>query len=200
MPSPLTQGPRADVGTVVHPVEADPANTLIRPLAGGCEGVPEAGDPQHPAAGGHDAAGCAGGPGVEDEEIGLPFRLCEAVDREALRRRAGIAGRGQHHADRRAIVPVDRETVQPVRPARLWSCTGKRGTTVLPSVKAMTVSSSPSRNSSTTTCDPASPNALRSSMARTASLASARVPATITPFPCASPSALTTIGMSRCSR
>src|SRR5439155_1117969 len=87
----------------------------------------------------------------------------------------------------------------PVSPslARLWSCAGGRGVTVWPSVKAITVSSSPSRNSSITTRDPASPNALRSSMARTASRASAWVAATTTPFPCASPSALTTIGESR---
>src|SRR5207244_2852077 len=75
--SPFDQRACADIGTVVHALEADPAHALIRPLARDRDGVPETGDPQHPTAGGHDAAGCARGPGMEDEEIALPIRLCE---------------------------------------------------------------------------------------------------------------------------
>ena len=64
-----------------------------------------------------------------------------------------------------------------------------------PSVSASTDSSSPSRNASITISRPASPNALSSSMLRAARSASSRVSHTITPFPAASPDALTTSGM-----
>jgi hypothetical protein len=57
----------------------------------------------------------------------------------------------------------------------------------------MKLASSPVRNSSITTRQPASPKALPESMSVTAASASPG-PATITPLPAARPSALTTIG------
>ena len=62
------------------------------------------------------------------------------------------------------------------------------------SVKARNDASSPSRNSSMTTREPAAPKALPESMSCTASLASSTVRATITPLPAARPSALSTTG------
>ena len=79
-------------------------------------------------------------------------------------------------------------------PTRLWSWLVAIGSAVRPSTIEMKLASSPSRNSSITTRAPASPKALPESMSRTASSASCRVIATITPLPAARPSALTTIG------
>ncbi len=79
-------------------------------------------------------------------------------------------------------------------PTRLWSWLVAIGSTFSPSTMTMKLASSPSRNSSMTTRAPASPKALPESMSRTASSASCRVMATITPLPAARPSALTTIG------
>ncbi|MCY1460815.1 hypothetical protein D9M71_784040 [compost metagenome] len=79
-------------------------------------------------------------------------------------------------------------------PTRLWSWLVAIGSTLWPSTMTMKLASSPSRNSSITTREPASPKALPASMSRTASSASARVMATITPLPAARPSALITIG------
>ena len=69
------------------------------------------------------------------------------------------------------------------------------GTTTLPSVKERTETSGPVRNSSMTMWLPLSPKTLSSMQARTASSASCRVMATVTPLPKAKPSALTTVGM-----
>ena len=58
----------------------------------------------------------------------------------------------------------------------------------------MKLASSPSRNSSMTIFEPASPKSFLSSISRTALIASSMFIATITPLPAASPSALTTNG------
>ena len=78
--------------------------------------------------------------------------------------------------------------------ARLWSCEGASGSTVVPSVSAMKETSSPSRNSSTTTRLPASPSRRARMSSSTASSASATVGQMKTPFPLARPSAFTTTG------
>ena len=65
-------------------------------------------------------------------------------------------------------------------------------TTFFPSVSAKTESSSPSIHSSTTTWQPASPNAWPESMPRTASTASSVVRHITTPLPAARPDAFTT--------
>ena len=74
------------------------------------------------------------------------------------------------------------------------------GFSVLPSVKASTDTSGPSRNSSMTIRSPLAPNFLSFIMLTTASLASCRVWAMTTPLPRARPSALTTVGMGAVSR
>ena len=79
-------------------------------------------------------------------------------------------------------------------PARLWSIDETIGTTVSPSVKESTDTSGPVRNSSITILFPLSPKAFSSIIRRTASSASSRVFAIITPLPRASPSALITVG------
>ena len=76
--------------------------------------------------------------------------------------------------------------------ARLWSWEVASGTTVLPSVSAKSEHSGPSSISSTTTSEPASPNAVKHSW--TPSRASCVVCATMTPLPAARPSALMTMG------
>ena len=58
----------------------------------------------------------------------------------------------------------------------------------------MKEASSPARNCSITTREPASPNLLPASMSSIAAKASSLVIATITPLPAARPSALITIG------
>ncbi|OPZ68781.1 MAG: hypothetical protein BWY81_00714 [Firmicutes bacterium ADurb.Bin467] len=80
--------------------------------------------------------------------------------------------------------------------ARLWSIDDTIGTIALPSVNASTDTSGPSRYSSMTTRLPLLPNARSSMMRRTASSASPRVSQIRTPFPSASPLALTTSGAS----
>ena len=77
---------------------------------------------------------------------------------------------------------------------RLWSCEVASGTTVVPSESAMKDTSSPSRNSSTTTRLPASPNRRPRMSSSIASSASATVRQMKTPLPPAMPSALTTTG------
>ena len=77
---------------------------------------------------------------------------------------------------------------------RLWSWDGASGTTVVPSESAMNETSSPSRNSSTTTRLPASPKSRRRMSSSIASSASATVWQMKTPLPPARPSALTTTG------
>src|SRR4029079_7486253 len=72
-------------------------------------------------------------------------------------------------------------------PTRLWSCAEASGTAVSPSTRANRLASSPTRNSSITK------GALP--IASIADSASARVIATVTPLPAASPSALITTGM-----
>ena len=66
---------------------------------------------------------------------------------------------------------------------------------MFPSVNESTETSGPSRNSSITMLFPLSPNTLSSIMLCTASSASARVFAIITPLPKARPSAFITVGM-----
>ena len=78
--------------------------------------------------------------------------------------------------------------------ARLWSWEVASGRTVVPSVRAMKETSSPSRNSSTTTRLPASPNSRARMSSSTASSASATVAQMKTPLPLARPSAFTTTG------
>ena len=79
--------------------------------------------------------------------------------------------------------------------ARLWSIDDTIGTIVLPSVKARTETSGPSRNSSMTTVLPLSPNASPDIIERTAESASSLSAGMTTPLPSASPSALTTKGI-----
>ncbi len=79
-------------------------------------------------------------------------------------------------------------------PTRLWSCAETSGNAVSPSMSAKKLASSPSRNSSTTSEAPASPNTFFTMMASMAASASDRVVATVTPLPAAGPSALTTMG------
>ena len=69
------------------------------------------------------------------------------------------------------------------------------GTTVLPSVKESTDTSGPSKNSSMTMCSPLAPNFLSCIICLTASAASSRLIAIITPLPKASPSAFMTVGI-----
>ncbi len=85
-------------------------------------------------------------------------------------------------------------------PMRLWSWLVAMGSTLLPSTITMKLASSPSRNSSITTRQPASPKALPDSMSVTAASASSRLRATITPLPAARPSAFTTMGAPRSRR
>mmetsp|Transcript_21548 Transcript_21548/g.47288 ORF Transcript_21548/g.47288 Transcript_21548/m.47288 type:complete len:323 (+) Transcript_21548:841-1809(+) len=79
-------------------------------------------------------------------------------------------------------------------PTGLWSCAETRGKTFLPSVMAKKLASSPAMYSSITTRDPALPKTLPTSMSSMASSAIFSSMATMTPFPAASPSALTTMG------
>ena len=65
---------------------------------------------------------------------------------------------------------------------RLWSMEETMGMTTLPSVKERTETSGPVRNSSMTMWLPLSPKTLSSMQARTASSASCRVMATVTPL------------------
>ena len=84
----------------------------------------------------------------------------------------------------------------PLSPSKmgLWSCEGSSGRTFSPSVRTKKEASSPVRNSSITTFVPASPNAPRSIMERTASSPSSRERHMMTPLPAARPSAFTTKG------
>ena len=79
---------------------------------------------------------------------------------------------------------------------RLWSCEEANGIKFFPSQTTSIEASSPTRHSSIITLFPAPPKILCSIMEVTASRASCCVLATMTPFPCASPSALTTMGIS----
>ena len=72
------------------------------------------------------------------------------------------------------------------------------GLTTLPSVKASTETSGPSRNSSTTMWLPLSPKRLSSMMARTPSTADCSSSQISTPLPSAKPSALMTMGKLPC--
>ena len=74
------------------------------------------------------------------------------------------------------------------------------GLTVLPSVKARTETSGPSRNSSITTCSPLLPKRPFCIMSVTAARASTRFCAMMTPLPRARPSALMTVGSGAVSR
>mmetsp|Transcript_85350 Transcript_85350/g.238224 ORF Transcript_85350/g.238224 Transcript_85350/m.238224 type:complete len:203 (-) Transcript_85350:2531-3139(-) len=76
--------------------------------------------------------------------------------------------------------------------ARLWSCAGGNTATCEPSVSASTEHSVPSKRCSSTISWPAAPIVPRSRKSRTATLASTLSLGTITPFPAASPLALTT--------
>ena len=76
----------------------------------------------------------------------------------------------------------------------LWSCEVAIGSILSPSTITIKLASSPFKNSSITTLDPASPNRFPSSISLIATIASFRVLAIITPFPAASPSAFITIG------
>ncbi|KAF5803333.1 hypothetical protein HanXRQr2_Chr06g0270071 [Helianthus annuus] len=84
----------------------------------------------------------------------------------------------------------------PVSPSltRLWSCADSKAKAFSPSTSAKNDASSPSKNSSTIIEEPAFPNDPFTRIVSTASNASCSVVATITPFPAASPSALTTMG------
>src|SRR5712671_3905311 len=83
----------------------------------------------------------------------------------------------------------------------LWSRAGSNGTIVWPSVKVVTDSSWPTRNSSSTIVLPAAPNRPFSRQSVTATCAWSLLFATVTPLPAARPDALTTIGpSSRMSR
>jgi hypothetical protein len=79
-------------------------------------------------------------------------------------------------------------------PIRLWSCAGASGTTCLPSLRQRKLISSPSRNSSITTCCAASPSSEPENRPLAASMAFWRESQMRTPLPAASPSALTTMG------
>ena len=83
-------------------------------------------------------------------------------------------------------------------PMRLWSMLETMGTTHFPSVNASTLTSGPVKNSSMTTFSPEAPNLPRI-ISATAVLASSRLMAMMTPFPSASPSALTTTGTGEAS-
>ncbi len=83
-------------------------------------------------------------------------------------------------------------------PRRLWSCEVASGRMCAPSAMTMKLASSPSRNSSITTCSPASPN-WPANIACAAASAAALSGAMTTPLPAASPLALTTSG-ARCAR
>ena len=74
------------------------------------------------------------------------------------------------------------------------------GTTVLPSVNESTDTSGPVRNSSITMLSPLLPNFLSRMISTTASFASSRVAAIITPLPSARPSAFMTVGTGAESR
>ena len=82
----------------------------------------------------------------------------------------------------------------------LWSWELASGTAISPSLITMKLVSSPSMKSSITTRCPAAPNLPPAIMPVSARAASARVRATVTPLPAASPSAFTTIGKVRVSR
>ncbi len=69
------------------------------------------------------------------------------------------------------------------------------GTALLPSVKASKLTSLPVRHSSIITLSPEAPKILASIISDSALEASSLVLATVTPFPAASPSALTTSGI-----
>jgi hypothetical protein len=75
----------------------------------------------------------------------------------------------------------------------LWSCAAASGSAHLPSTSAKKLASSPRRNSSITSSDPAAPKAPEK-QASIAALASSLVSAMVTPLPAASPSALITMG------
>ena len=84
----------------------------------------------------------------------------------------------------------------PVSPSkmRLWSWLVAIGRMLSPSIMQIKEASSPAKNSSTTTREPAWPNLLPDSMSSMALKASSSLIATMTPLPAAKPSALMTIG------
>ena len=93
------------------------------------------------------------------------------------------------------MVPMP-PVLRPVSPswARLWSMDETMGTMALPSVKASTDTSGPSKNSSMTTRSPLLPKAWSHMVCLTASSASRVFLQISTPLPSARPSALTTSG------
>src|SRR6267378_417571 len=76
----------------------------------------------------------------------------------------------------------------------LWSCAALNATQAAPFDSAKNETSSPRKNSSTTTVAPAAPNSRCSMQRAIATSASASVAHTMAPLPAASPSALTTTG------
>ncbi len=88
----------------------------------------------------------------------------------------------------------------PPSPIGLWSCDGVSNTYCDPSVRAKTLTSSPTMHSSMTTRSPAGPKARSFTISSSASWASSRVEQTYEPLPAASPSALTTMGAPTSSR
>src|SRR5918996_4158487 len=92
---------RRDVGAHLHSVEADPAGSIVRLLAGIRRGGAETGDVQHPAPRGHDLAVAPGGARVQ--HLGDRGRIIEPGDHVLLRGRLRVTGRCEHHRHRPVV-------------------------------------------------------------------------------------------------
>src|SRR5262249_42038384 len=100
----------ADVAPQLHAVKLYLPGHLVGALLRGAHVVAQRGHAQHPAAAGDEVVAADRGAGVEHMAVLAGRR--QAVDGIALARVVGVAGGGQHHAQRHPRVPLRLDLVE----------------------------------------------------------------------------------------